>query len=586
MPIEKRWVVKPQGDPGTVAMLAAALRISPILANLLVQRGIDTVEKAEKFFRPSLADLHDPFLMKDMDRAVERVERAVANNEKIMVYGDYDVDGCTAVALFYKFLRQIGHKNLIFYIPDRYTEGYGISVKGIDLAARKGVGLIIALDCGIKATEKVVYAKNKGVDFIICDHHLPAEEIPRAVAVLDPKRVDCSYPFDELSGCGVGFKLVQAYAQKNAIPFEQIMPLLDLLVVSIASDIVPLVGENRILAHFGLKNLNREPSKGLLSIIKICGLNKHSITIDDIVFKIGPRINAAGRMRMDENDENAAPSGGYAAVNLLVENNESDAEDYGSIIDAFNQDRKSIDRHVTQEAHEIIESDPELKNCKSTVIYNPRWMKGIVGIVASRLIETYFRPTVVLTQSNGFATGSARSVPGFDLYQAVESCADLLENFGGHTYAAGLSLKEENLDAFTQRFLKLAADEIIPEQMTPQIDIDAVLDLQDINAKFMSELKKMNPFGPDNQKPVFCSLGVKDYGTSKLVGKDLEHIKLELIDDKSNTPIHGIAFGMHQHNTHIKNMKPFNICYTIEENTYNGNTSLQLMVKDIKENDI
>ena len=392
MPIEKRWVVKPQGDPATVEALASALRIPPVLANLLVQRGIDTEEKAHSFFNPQLSDLHDPFLMKDMDRAVERVEAAVRNQEKIMVYGDYDVDGTTAVALVYKFLRHIGHRNLLFYIPDRYTEGYGISVKGIDYAARKGVTLIIALDCGIKATEKVAYAKTQGVDFIICDHHLPAEEIPRAVAVLDPKRTDCTYPFDELSGCGVGFKLVQAYAMKNGMPFSSIAPLLDLLVVSIASDIVPLVGENRILAHYGLELLNRAPSKGLLSIIKICGLNKHSITIDDIVFKIGPRINAAGRMRMDENDENAAPSGGYAAVNLLVENNESDAEDYGSIIDAFNQDRKSIDRHVTQEAHEIIESDPELKNCKSTVIYNPRWMKGIVGIVASRLIETYFRP--------------------------------------------------------------------------------------------------------------------------------------------------------------------------------------------------
>ena len=438
MPIEKRWVVKPQGDPATAAMLAAALRISPVLANLLVQRGIDTVEKAEKFFKPSLADLHDPFLMKDMEKAVERVEQAVANQEKIMVYGDYDVDGCTAVALVYKFLRQIGHKNLMFYIPDRYTEGYGISIKGIDLAARKGVGLIIALDCGIKATEKVVYAKTKGVDFIICDHHLPAEEIPKAVAVLDPKRVDCSYPFDELSGCGVGFKLVQAYAQKNRMPFEQILPLLDLLVVSIASDIVPLVGENRILAYFGLKNLNREPSKGLLSIIKICGLDKHNITIDDIVFKIGPRINAAGRMRMDENDENAAPSGGYAAVELLIEGNESIAEEFGSVIDAYNQDRKSIDRSVTQEAHDYIEGNPEMKALKSTVIYNPRWMKGIVGIVASRLIETYYRPTVVLTMSNGFVTGSARSVPGFDLYQAVESCSDLLENFGGHMYAAAV----------------------------------------------------------------------------------------------------------------------------------------------------
>ena len=581
MPIEKRWVVKPQGDPATAAMLAAALRISPVLANLLVQRGIDTVEKAEKFFKPSLADLHDPFLMKDMEKAVERVERAVANQEKIMVYGDYDVDGCTAVALVYKFLRQIGHKNLMFYIPDRYTEGYGISIKGIDLAARKGVGLIIALDCGIKATEKVVYAKTKGVDFIICDHHLPAEEIPKAVAVLDPKRVDCSYPFDELSGCGVGFKLVQAYAQKNRMPFEQILPLLDLLVVSIASDIVPLVGENRILAYFGLKNLNREPSKGLLSIIKICGLDKHNITIDDIVFKIGPRINAAGRMRMDENDENAAPSGGYAAVNLLVENNESDAEDYGSIIAAFNQDRKSIDRHVTQEAHEIIESDPELKNCKSTVIYNPRWMKGIVGIVASRLIETYFRPTVVLTQSNGFATGSARSVPGFDLYQAVESCADLLENFGGHTYAAGLSMKVENVDAFTKRFEDYVSRHILPEQTSAVIEIDAEIDFRDISSKFFNDLKKFNPFGPDNTKPIFCTHHVYDYGTSKVVGRDQEHIKLELVDNKSNNVMNGIAFGQSSHVRYIKTKRSFDICYTIEENTHKRG-EVQLQIEDIK----
>ena len=420
MPIEKRWVVKPQGNPEAVAAMAAATGISPVLANLLVQRGIDTLEKAKKFFNPQLSDLHDPFLMKDMDKAVERVERAVRNREKIMVYGDYDVDGTTAVALVYKFLRQIGHKDLLFYIPDRYTEGYGISTKGIDHAARKGATLIIALDCGIKAIEKVDYAKRKGVDFIICDHHLPAEEIPRAVAVLDPKRADCSYPFDELSGCGVGFKLVQAYCQKNGIPFQQIEPLLDLLAVSIASDIVPLVDENRILAHYGLLRLNASPSKGLLSIIKICGLDRHNITIDDIVFKIGPRINAAGRMRMDENDENAAPSGGYAAVNLLIEGNESLAEEFGSVIDGFNQDRKCIDRSVTQEAHDFIEAHAELKAAKSTVIYNPRWMKGIVGIVASRLIETYYRPTVVLTMSNGFVTGSARSVPGFVLGSAGE----------------------------------------------------------------------------------------------------------------------------------------------------------------------
>ena len=583
MPIEKRWVVKPQGDSEAVAKLASVLRISPVLANLLVQRGIDTVEKADKFFKPSLADLHDPFLMKDMDKAVERVEQAVRNNEKIMVYGDYDVDGCTAVALVYKFLRQIGHKNLMFYIPDRYTEGYGISVKGIDLAARKGVGLIIALDCGIKATEKIVYAKSKGVDFIICDHHLPAEEIPRAVAVLDPKRVDCSYPFDELSGCGVGFKLVQAYAQKNRIPFEQISPLLDLLVVSIASDIVPLVGENRILAHYGLELLNRAPSKGLLSIIKICGLNKHSITIDDIVFKIGPRINAAGRMRMDENDENAAPSGGYAAVNLLVENNESDAEDYGSIIDAFNQDRKSIDRHVTQEAHEIIESDPELKNRKSTVIYNPRWMKGIVGIVASRLIETYFRPTVVLTQSNGFATGSARSVPGFDLYQAVESCADLLENFGGHMYAAGLTMRPENVGEFTRRFNAYVEENIDPQMLVPQVDVDAELLFSEITPAFRRELKRFEPFGPGNAAPIFATRSVSNRGDAKLVGAECEHLRMDLTQrQKPNTTLQCIAFQQPEHFEWIRSGRPVDVCYQIVENHYRGTVSTQLRIKDIK----
>mgnify|MGYP001200995855 CR=1 FL=1 len=496
MPIEKRWVVKPQGNPEAVAAMAAATGISPVLANLLVQRGIDTLEKAKKFFNPQLSDLHDPFLMKDMDKAVERVERAVRNREKIMVYGDYDVDGTTAVALVYKFLRQIGHKDLLFYIPDRYTEGYGISTKGIDHAARKGATLIIALDCGIKAIEKVDYAKRKGVDFIICDHHLPAEEIPRAVAVLDPKRADCSYPFDELSGCGVGFKLVQAYCQKNGIPFQQIEPLLDLLAVSIASDIVPLVDENRILAHYGLLRLNASPSKGLLSIIKICGLDRHNITIDDIVFKIGPRINAAGRMRMDENDENAAPSGGYAAVNLLIEGNESLAEEFGSVIDGFNQDRKCIDRSVTQEAHDFIEAHAELKAAKSTVIYNPRWMKGIVGIVASRLIETYYRPTVVLTMSNGFVTGSARSVPGFDLYQAIESCSDLLENFGGHMYAAGLTMRPERVEEFTRRFNAYVEENIDPITLQPQVEIDSELFFSNITPAFRRDLNRFSRSAP------------------------------------------------------------------------------------------
>ena len=583
MPIEKRWVVKPQGDSEAVAKLAAVLRISPVLANLLVQRGIDTVEKADKFFKPSLADLHDPFLMKDMDKAVERVEQAVRNNEKIMVYGDYDVDGCTAVALVYKYLRQIGHKNLMFYIPDRYTEGYGISVKGIDLAARKGVGLIIALDCGIKATEKVVYAKTKGVDFIICDHHLPAEEIPRAVAVLDPKRADCSYPFDELSGCGVGFKLVQAYCQKNGIPFQQIEPLLDLLAVSIASDIVPLVDENRILAHYGLLRLNASPSKGLLSIIKICGLDRHNITIDDIVFKIGPRINAAGRMRMDENDENAAPSGGYAAVNLLIEGNESLAEEFGSVIDGFNQDRKCIDRSVTQEAHDFIEAHAELKAAKSTVIYNPRWMKGIVGIVASRLIETYYRPTVVLTMSNGFVTGSARSVPGFDLYQAIESCSDLLENFGGHMYAAGLTMRPERVEEFTRRFNAYVEENIDPITLQPQVEIDSELFFSNITPAFRRDLNRFQPFGPGNPAPVFVTRGVVSHGETKLVGADCEHLRMDLMQrQKPNTTIQTIAFQQPTHYEWIRAGHPIDVCYQIVENHYRGSVSVQLRIKDIK----
>ena len=583
MPIEKRWVVKPQGNPEAVAAMAAATGISPVLANLLVQRGIDTLEKAKKFFNPQLSDLHDPFLMKDMDKAVERVERAVRNREKIMVYGDYDVDGTTAVALVYKFLRQIGHKDLLFYIPDRYTEGYGISTKGIDHAARKGATLIIALDCGIKAIEKVDYAKRKGVDFIICDHHLPAEEIPRAVAVLDPKRADCSYPFDELSGCGVGFKLVQAYCQKNGIPFQQIEPLLDLLAVSIASDIVPLVDENRILAHYGLLRLNASPSKGLLSIIKICGLDRHNITIDDIVFKIGPRINAAGRMRMDENDENAAPSGGYAAVNLLIEGNESLAEEFGSVIDGFNQDRKCIDRSVTQEAHDFIEAHAELKAAKSTVIYNPRWMKGIVGIVASRLIETYYRPTVVLTMSNGFVTGSARSVPGFDLYQAVESCADLLENFGGHMYAAGMTMKPENVEMFTKRFNDYVEEHIDPEMLIPQVDIDSELLFSDITPHFRATLARFQPFGPGNTAPVFVTRNVSNRGDARLVGAEREHLKMDLIQgQKPNTVIPAIAFQQPKLYEYVRTGRSIDVCYSVVENHYRGAVFAQLRIKDIK----
>ncbi len=583
MPLEKRWVVKSQGEAKAVADLVAGQRISPVLANLLVQRGIDTNEKASRFFNPRLEELHDPFLMKDMDRAVERIERAVKNREKIMVYGDYDVDGTTAVALVYTFLRRLGHDNLRFYIPDRYNEGYGVSIKSIDYAASKGVSLVITLDCGIKASEKVAYAKEKGIDYIICDHHLPADHLPQAVAVLDPKRHDCEYPFKELSGCGVGFKLVQAYALRNNIPFSEVERLLDMVVVSIASDIVPLTGENRILAHFGLKRLNENPSKGLLSIIKICGLEKHTITIDDIVFKIGPRINAAGRMRVDEEDENAAPSGGHAAVNLLIERNEKAAENFGSMIDTFNQDRKSIDRSVTIEAHELIESNPELKNRKSTVIYNPKWMKGIVGIVASRLIETYYRPTVVMTMSNGFATGSARSVPGFDLYQAVESCADLLENFGGHMYAAGLTMKPENVEEFTRRFNAYVEEHIDPQMLIPQVEIDAELLFSDITPAFRRDLNRFQPFGPGNTAPVFITRGASSHGDARLVGAECEHLRMDLMQrQKPNTTLQAIAFQQPTHFEWVRSGRPVDVCYTIVENHYRGTVSTQLRVKDIK----
>ncbi|MBR4952667.1 MAG: single-stranded-DNA-specific exonuclease RecJ [Alistipes sp.] len=583
MPIEKRWVVKPQGDRSVVESLASHLGMSPVLTNLLVQRGIDTVEKAKKFFSPSLRDLHDPFLMKDMDKAVERIEKAVKAGEKVMIYGDYDVDGTTAVSLVYKFLSQIGHKNLLFYIPDRYVDGYGISIRSIDHAVRKGVTLVIALDCGIKAVEKVAYAKQKGVDFIICDHHLPAEEIPQAVAVLDPKRPDCNYPFDELSGCGVGFKLVEAYARRNNISFREIEHLLDLLVVSIASDIVPLVDENRILAYYGLKKLNSAPSKGLLSIIKICGLEGHNITIDDIVFKIGPRINAAGRMRMDEDDENAAPSGGHAAVSLLIEGNEREAMKFGDVIDSYNQDRKSIDRNVTQEAHDYVEANPELKARKSTVIYNPKWMKGIVGIVASRLIETYYRPTVVLTKSNGFVTGSARSVVGFDLYQAVESCSDLLENFGGHMYAAGLTMREENVEAFTKRFNDYVEKNIDPSILVPQVDIDSELLFSDITDEFHRQLNSFQPFGPGNSAPVFVTRGASNRGDAKLVGVECDHLRMDLMQrQKPHTTIAAIAFQQPTHYEWVRAGKPVAVCYQIVENHYRGTVSRQLRVKDIK----
>lgn len=584
MSAEKRWVLKEQGDHAKVEDISASLGISPVLANLLVQRGIETHEEAWQFFNPKLENLHNPFLMKDMDVAVRRIDRALNHGESIMVYGDYDVDGTTAVALVYSFLRTLGHKALMFYIPDRYTEGYGVSLKAIDYAERKGVSLIITLDCGIKATEKVDYANAKGIDFIICDHHLPGDKIPEAVAVLDPKRIDCDYPFKELSGCGVGFKMIQGYCQYKNLPFSEIERLLDLVVVSIASDIVPLVGENRILAYYGLKRLNEKPGKGLLSIIKICGLDNHNITIDDIVFKIGPRINAAGRMEVDSEDENAAPSGGHSAVYLMVARDEEVATEYGAFIDRSNQDRKSIDRSITQEAHDFIENNPKMKELKSTVIYNPQWMKGIVGIVASRLIETYYRPTVVLTMSNGFVTGSARSVPGFDLYQAVESCADLLENFGGHTYAAGMTMKPENVEAFTQRFTDYVDKTIDPEMLIPQVEIDSELLFSDITTSFRSTLNRFQPFGPGNNSPIFVTRSVSNRGDARLVGSDAEHLKMDLIQgEKPNTLIPAIAFQQPKHYEYVRSGRSIDVCYSVVENHYRGTVTPQLRIRDIKQ---
>ncbi|MDE5944358.1 MAG: single-stranded-DNA-specific exonuclease RecJ [Rikenella sp.] len=583
MHAEKKWVVRPAGDAAKVESLSTALGIDPKLANLLVQRGIDTTEQARQFFDPKLDELHDPYLMKDMLFAVQRIEQAISRGERVMVYGDYDVDGITAVALVYNFLSR-WMDDLLFYIPDRYAEGYGISEKGIDYAADNGAKLIIALDCGIKACSRVAYAKRKGVDFIICDHHLPGDSIPEAVAVLDPKREDCTYPFKDLSGCGVGFKLVQAFCQFKELPFETVEPLLDLVAVSIASDIVPIVGENRVLAHYGLIRLNKQPNKGMAAIIKLCGLERHTIAIDDIVFKIGPRINAAGRMEIPiDEDDPRAQSGGRTAVRLLTALNEQRAMYFVQKIDTFNKDRKSIDRNITIEAHRFIEQSPEMLRKKCTVIYNPNWMKGVVGIVASRLIETYYRPTVVLTMSHGLVTGSARSVPGFDLYQAVESCADLLENFGGHTYAAGLTMKPERVEEFRTRFEAYVEAHIEPDMLVPQIAIDEPLSFSDITPAFRRTLGAFQPFGPGNPSPVFVTQNVSDNGTARLVGARGEHLKMELVQgERPFTPMSAIAFGQIDHFDHIKRGGTIDVCYNIVENHYQGNTTPQLRIKDIK----
>lgn len=582
MHAEKKWVVKPDGSVEQVAELSRTLDIGIPLANLLFQRGVKTPQEADDFFNPRLENLLDPFLMQDMLRAVERIDKALQDRERMMIYGDYDVDGTSAVALLYNFLSKWS-SDLLFYIPDRYAEGYGISDKGIDYAADNGVGLIITLDCGIKANTKVTYAKQRNIDFIICDHHLPGETLPDAVAVLDPKRTDCKYPFKDLSGCGVGFKLIQAIAMYRELPFSEIEDALDLVAISIASDIVPIVGENRILAHYGLLKLNTNPNKGLGAIIKMCGLEYHRIAIDDIIFKIGPRINAAGRMEIEiDYDDPKAQSGGRTAVRLLTANTPEKALYYVNRIDMFNKDRKNIDRNITQEAHRFIAARPELLQAKCTVIYNPNWMKGVVGIVASRLIETYYRPTVVLTLSNGMITGSARSIPGFDLYQAVEACSDLLENFGGHTYAAGLTMRPENIDEFKRRFNQYVEDNIVPERMIQQIEIDMPLNFNDITPHFRQTLARFEPFGPGNPSPVFMTRNVVDNGSARLVGVKGEHLKMELLQgDKVYNPISAIAFGQSKCYPHIKSGGAVELCYTLVENHFQGNITPQLRIKDV-----
>ena len=569
--MEKEWIIKSSGDEKVVEELAKELNIGRSLCNLLVQRDIDTFDKAKAFFRPALDNLYDPFLMKDMDKAVERLLLAIKRSEKILIYGDYDVDGTTSVALVFSFLKKY-YSKLDFYIPNRYNEGYGISYKGIDYAMENGITLIIALDCGIKANQKIDYANQRGIDFIICDHHNPGSEIPKAYAVLDPKQKDCKYPFKDLSGCGVGFKFMQAFASSRQIDFGELMEYIDLVTVSIASDIVPIIDENRVIAHYGLKKLSENPTNGLKAIMKISGLEGKIVHVDDIVFKIGPRINAAGRMES-----------GKQAVELLISEDFSFAVDMSYKINSFNNQRRNVDNTITQEALQIINNNPDFQNKKTTVLYNPVWHKGVIGIVASRLTETYYRPTVILTQSNGFATGSARSVYGFDLYQAVDACSDLLESFGGHMYAAGLTLKPENVKKFSKRFEDYVTAHIIPEQLIPKIEIDAELKFSEITTKFYKVLEQFRPFGPGNMAPVFFTENVSDVGRGKPVGNNSEHLKLDLIHEELPfTPITAIAFNQAGHWKTIKKGVPFDVAYSIAENSFMGKTNLQLVIKDIK----
>lgn len=577
--MENQWIFKKLTPEEETKQkhLVEKLSISPVLAKLLVQRGIYTFDDAQAFFRPELSAMHDPFLMKDMRQAVDRLNKALQRKERILIYGDYDVDGTTAVALVYRFLQPYAQTSqLDYYIPDRYKEGYGISKEGIDYAYSNRISLIIALDCGIKAIDEVEYASSLGIDFIICDHHTTDEVLPKAVAVLDSKRNDDNYPYKHLSGCGVGFKLMQAFSKDNNIEESQVEALLDLVVVSIASDVVPITGENRILAHFGLKRLNERPSRGLKAIMEVCGLkgakiHETDITINDIIFKIGPRINASGRMKS-----------GREVVELLISNDINLARRISANVNNYNDMRRDIDKNTTIEAEAVITEDLSSTR-KSIVVYNPEWHKGIVGIVASRLTEKYYKPTIVLTKANGMISGSARSIHGFDLYSAIDYCRDLLENFGGHTYAAGLTLKEENLEEFKSKFERYVAENISPDRLIPQIDIDAEIKFSDITPKFIRILRQFEPFGPGNTKPVFCTHRVFDYnGSSKIVGRELEHLKLELTDESSEDVMNGIAFRMASFCQDLKAFNPLDIVYTLEENTFYTPSTTQLMILDIR----
>lgn len=563
-------MLKELGDIAVVKQLANELGVSVPLAHLMTQRGIMSREDAVSFFKPKLTDLHDPFLMKDMSNAVERLTSAINKNEKILIYGDYDVDGITAVSLVYSFLEE-QTSNVEYYIPDRYEEGYGLSKRGLDYALEVNCKLVITLDCGIKSVDKIAYAKARGMDVIVCDHHYPGDEIPSAVAVLDPKQPGCNYPYKELSGCGVGFKLIHAYSKIHSIPFDKIINYLDLVAVSIASDIVPITGENRVLAYYGLKQLNSAPRMGLNEIIKKLEIKKQ-LSIEDIVFKIGPRINAAGRMET-----------GSKAVELLISNDVKQASIISKEINNFNTERRTIDREITSEAMKMIAGDQKKISSKTTVLYDPDWKKGVIGIVASRLIETYYRPTVILTESNGFATGSARSVQGYDLYQAIEACSDLLESFGGHMFAAGLTLKKENIGKFSERFENYVASTITKDQLMPTIDIDIELSFSEITEKFYDFISMFCPFGPENMSPVFVSYNIRDFGSGRRVGKSREHLKLDLFQGSDTTKIlPAIAFGQANHFEHIKAGQPIDICYSIEMNEFRGKQNLQLNIKDIK----